>query len=69
MINFDATKKNVKEHNTNWPQIPDHPCKILIIGGSGFGIMNSLFNSIKHQPDIATKFYMLKIHIKQNINS
>ena len=35
MINFDdATKENIKEHNPNWPQIPDHLCKILIIGGS-----------------------------------
>ena len=22
-------------HNPNWPNIPDHPCGILIIGGSG----------------------------------
>ena len=32
MINF-VTKK----HNTNWPQIPDHPYKILIYCGSGSG--------------------------------
>ena len=25
MINFDVTKENIKEHNLNWPQIPDHP--------------------------------------------
>ena len=25
MINFDdVTKENTKEHNPNWPQIPDH---------------------------------------------
>ena len=36
MINFDnVTKENTKEHNLNWPQIPDHPCRILIIGSSG----------------------------------
>ena len=36
MINFDAvTKENTKEHNPIWPQIPDHPYKILITGGSG----------------------------------
>ena len=23
------------EHNLNWPQIPDHPYRILLIGGSG----------------------------------
>ena len=26
MINFDEyTKENKKEHNLNWPHIPDHP--------------------------------------------
>ena len=36
MINFDDfTKENMKEHNPNWPQIPDHPYRTLIIGGSG----------------------------------
>ena len=31
MINFDVTKENIKEHNPNWAQIPDHLYKILII--------------------------------------
>ena len=32
MINFDdVTKENIKKHNPNWPQIPDHPYTILII--------------------------------------
>ena len=32
MINFDdATKENIKEYDVNWPQIPDHPYRILII--------------------------------------
>ena len=32
MINFDdVTKGNTKEHNANWPQIPDHPYRALII--------------------------------------
>ena len=30
MINFD----NIKEHNPNQPQLPDHPYIILITGGS-----------------------------------
>ena len=34
------------------PQIPDHPYRILIIGGSESGKTNSLFNLINHQPDI-----------------
>ena len=28
-------KEETKEHNSSWPQIPDHPYRILIIGGSG----------------------------------
>ena len=39
-------------HNPNWPYIPDHPYRILIIGGSGSGKTNVLLNLIKHQrPD------------------
>ena len=33
MINFDdVTKKAIIEHNPNWPQIPYHSYRILIIG-------------------------------------
>ena len=47
MINFhDVIKDNLKEHNPNRPQIPDHPHRILNIGGSGSGKTNSLFNLI-----------------------
>ena len=43
MINFYYVKKeNIKEHNPNWPQIPDYPYKTLIIGGSGSGKTNYL---------------------------
>ena len=32
MINFDdATKENMKEHNLNWSQIPDHSQRILTV--------------------------------------
>ena len=32
MINVDdITKVNIKEHNPNWPKIPDHPYRILMI--------------------------------------
>ena len=38
MINFvDVAKENIKEHNTNWQQILDHPYRILINRGSGSG--------------------------------
>ena len=47
MVNFDdVIKENIKEHNPNRPQIPDHSHRILMIGGSGSGKTNSLFNLI-----------------------
>ena len=47
MINFDdVIKENMKEHNPNLLQIPDHPHRILTIRGSGSGKTNSLFNLI-----------------------
>ena len=58
MINFDDfTKERIKENNPNQSQIPDHPYRILIIRGSGFGKTNSLFNLISQQPDI-DKIYL-----------
>ena len=36
MINFDNyVNENKTKNNKNWPYIPDHPYRILIIGGSG----------------------------------
>ena len=58
MINFDDyTNENLIEHNSKWPYIPDHPYRILIIGGSGSGKRNALFNLINNQPDI-DKIYL-----------
>ena len=58
MINFDDyTDENKRKHNLNWPYIPDHPYRILIIGGSGSGNTNALFNLINNQPDI-DKIYL-----------
>ena len=35
MINFDDySNENRTEDNPKWPYIPDHPCRILIIGGT-----------------------------------
>ena len=35
MINFDDTiKEEIREHNPNLPEIPDHSYRILVIGGS-----------------------------------
>ena len=69
MIDFnDATKGNIKEHNPNWAQLPHHPYRILLIGGSGSGEANSLFNLISQQPDNDKFVYMIKILMKENIN-
>ena len=58
MINFDDyTNKNKIKHNLNWPYIPDHLYRILIIGGSGLGKTNALLNLINKQPDI-DKIYL-----------
>ena len=58
MIKFDNfIKENTKEHYPNWPQIPDHPYKMIIVGGSGSGKRTSLFNIINQQPDI-DKIYL-----------
>ena len=47
----------IKPSNKNWPYIPDHPYRILIIGGSGSGKTNALLNLIENQPDI-DKIYL-----------
>ena len=58
MINFDDyVNENKTKHNKNWPYIPDHPYRILIIGGSGSGKTNVLLNLIENQPDI-NKIYL-----------
>ena len=58
MFTFDYfTKEDIKEHNPNWPEIPDHPYRILIIGGSASGKTNALLNLINHEPDI-DKIYL-----------
>ena len=36
-------------HNPNWLYIPDHPYRILIIGGSVLWKTNALLNLIKHE--------------------
>ena len=58
MINFDDyMNDNKTKHNKKWPYIPDHPYRILIIGGSGSGKTNALLNLIENQPDI-DKIYL-----------
>ena len=58
MINFDNyTNENKTEHNLKQPYVPDHPYKILIIGGYGSGKTNALLNFINNQLDI-DKIYL-----------
>ena len=58
MINLDnITNENNKKHNKNWPYIPDHPYRILVIGGSGSGKTNLQLNLINEQGDI-DKIYL-----------
>ena len=45
-----------KEHNRNWPQIPDHSNRVLV-GGFGSVKTNSFINLLTHQPDI-NKVYL-----------
>ena len=58
MINLDSImNENNEQHNEKWPYIPDHPYRILIIGGSGSGKTNTLLNLINEQKDI-DKIYL-----------
>ena len=58
MINLDnIINKSNNNHNEKWPYIPDHPYRILIIGGSGSGKTNTLLNLINEQKDI-DKIYL-----------
>ena len=58
MLNLDnISNKNNKEHNNKWPYIPDHPYRLLLIGGSESRKTNTLLNLIKEQDDIE-KIYL-----------
>ena len=50
MINFDNyTDENKAKHNSKWSYIPDHPYRILIIGGPESGKTSALLNLINNQ--------------------
>ena len=58
MINFDDyTNENKTKHSLDWPFIPNHPYRILIIGGSESGKTNALLNLINNQSHI-DKIYL-----------
>ena len=53
MINLDSiTNENNKKHDEKWPFIPDHPYRVLIVGGSGSRKTNAVLNLINEQNDI-----------------
>ena len=50
MFNLDdITNELNKEHNEKEPYIPDHPYRMLIIGGSRSGKTSALLSLIKEQ--------------------
>ena len=67
MINLDSiTNENNKKHNEKWPYIPDHPYRILIIGVSGSGKINTLLNLINEEHDIDKVYLYARDLNKQN---
>ena len=69
MINFDDfTGKNIKQHNLEWPQISDHPCRVLIVDGFGSVKINALLNLTNTKQKLIKYVFMLKIHMNRNIN-
>ena len=61
MINLDSiTNENKKEHTEKWSYIPDYPYRIMIIGGSGSGKVNTLLNLINEQSNIDKIFLYAK---------
>ena len=65
MINLDSIiNENNKKHDEKWPYIPDHPYRIIIIGGSESGKTNALINLINEQNDI-DKMYLYARDLSQ----
>ena len=61
MINIDDYRnENKTKHNPKWQCIPDYPCKILIIEGSGSGKTIALLNLINNQSDIDKTYLYAK---------
>ena len=46
-----------QKYNSKWPYFPDHPYRMLIIGGSGSGKTNALLDLIIEQDD-SDNFYL-----------
>ena len=65
MLNLDSiTNENNNKHNEKWPFIPDHPYRIMIIGGSGSEKTNAQLNLINEKDDI-DKIYLYAIDLSE----
>ena len=64
---IDITNENNEDHNKKWPYVPDHPWRMLIIGGSGSGKTNALLNLIKEQDNgnLNDKIYLYAKRLHQ----
>ena len=58
--------KQIKDYNSNWPQLSDYPYRLLTIGDSGFGKINQLYNLITNHTQI-DKIYLLFICISKEV--
>ena len=66
--NYDKLVK--LNHNSNQPDISDHPYRILIIGVSGSGKTNVLLNLIKNdRPDIDKSCLQIKDPVESKYQS
>ena len=54
---YGSNKRKHKITYSNWPQIPNHAYRKLIITAFGSGKTNSLFSLINEEPDI-DKIYL-----------
>ena len=62
MINFfDYKDGNKTENKSKLHHIPDHPYRILTIGGSGSGNTKVLLNLINRQPDTNKIYLYIKV--------
>ena len=61
MINFDDyANENKRKHSLKWRYTPDHPHRILIIGGSWSGKTNAILNLINNQRGIGKIYFYAK---------
>ena len=59
----------MREYNPNWPEIPDHPYRTLIVLGSVSRKTNVLLNLINHKLDIDKIYLYTNDPLQKIINS